>query len=143
MNTWQASLFGFPNVFIGLMAYPVVITVAVAALSGVRFKKPFLIAAHLVYFLLGAVFSYWLFFQSLYVIEILCPWCLVVTATTTLIFATMTHYVLRENVYGFSKKINKKIQNFLAKDYHELLVAIWLLAMVGLVFAKFGSNIFS
>lgn len=33
----QANLFGFPNSFLGLIAEPVVITVAVAALGGVRF----------------------------------------------------------------------------------------------------------
>src|SRR3982750_4682964 len=33
MKTWQASVFGFPNMFIGLMAFPVVIAVALLGLS--------------------------------------------------------------------------------------------------------------
>lgn len=31
--SWQASVFGFPNAFLGLIAEPVVITIAVAALG--------------------------------------------------------------------------------------------------------------
>src|SRR4051812_6251047 len=48
-SSWQASVFGFPNAFLGLIAEPVVITIAVAALSGVRFKRWFMLAAQLVY----------------------------------------------------------------------------------------------
>lgn len=139
MQTWQSAVFGFPNMLIGLMAFSVVITVAVVALSGVRLKRWFLIAAN-IGFLLGAIFSYWLFFQSLYVIEVLCPWCLVVTATTTLIFATMTHYNLRENTFNLSKKRNKAAQDFLAGQNHQLIVAMWFVALIALVFIKFGMN---
>ncbi|MEZ5200563.1 MAG: vitamin K epoxide reductase family protein [Micropruina glycogenica] len=32
-TSWQASLFGFPNAFLGLVAEPVVITIAVASLG--------------------------------------------------------------------------------------------------------------
>lgn len=141
MQTWQSSLFGFPNMLIGLMAYPVVITVAVAALAGVRFPRPFLIAANICY-LLGAIFAYWLFFQSMYVIEVLCPWCLIVTFATTILFATITHYNLRDNVFGLSKEANNTVRNFLTKDYAKLVTAGWLALMIALVFLKFGDSLF-
>ena len=44
-QTWQAQLFGWPNSFLGLIAEPVVITVAVAALGGVRFPRWFMLTA--------------------------------------------------------------------------------------------------
>ena len=37
-RSWQAGLFGFPNAFLGLMAEPVVLTIAVASLAGVNEK---------------------------------------------------------------------------------------------------------
>src|SRR5687767_8480764 len=37
MKTWQSNLFGFPNPFIGLMAYSVLITLAVGYLAGARY----------------------------------------------------------------------------------------------------------
>lgn len=141
MQTWQSSVFGFPNMYIGLMAYPVVITVAIAGLVGVKFPRLFLIGANVGY-LAGAIFAYWLFFQSVYVIEVLCPWCLVVTFATTILLATITHYNLRENTFKLSKAANKSVQNFLQKDYGKLATASWLVIMIALVFAKFGESLF-
>ncbi len=144
MDTWQASVFfGVPNMFIGLMAFPVIITVAVAALwGGARFTRGFMVAMN-VGVLLGTVFAYWLFFNSVYVIEILCPWCLIVTTACTLMLAAVTHMTLKENYLGIAKKTNKTVQIFLKKDYHKLLVASWIVIMIALVFLKFGADLFA
>lgn len=142
MKTWQASVFGFPNMFIGLMAYPIVITVALAGLAGVRFPRWFMVAANIGY-LLGAAFAYWLFFNSVYDIEVLCPWCLVVTFSTTILLATITHYNLRENNFTLSKARNAQVQSFLKKDFDKLVVAVWIVLLVALVFAKFGADLFA
>lgn len=37
MGTWQSELFGFPNPLIGIVAFAVVITTAMAMLAGARF----------------------------------------------------------------------------------------------------------
>lgn len=142
MQTWQAAAFGFPNMLIGLMAFPVVITVAVAGWSGVKFPRWFLIAANVGYFL-GLLFSYWLFFQSLYAIQVLCPWCLIVTTATTLIFSSMLHYNLRQNTFTLPAKLDGKVQRFLESGYHQMIVASWIALMVVLVFLKFGQDLFA
>lgn len=142
MKTWQAHVFGFPNMLIGLMGYPVVITVAVAGLARVKFPRWFLITANICY-LLGLIFAYWLFFNSLYDIQVLCPWCLVVTFSTTLITATITHYNLRDNVFGFKKGLYEKIRRFLDKDFGKLAVAAWVVLLIALVFLKFGDALFA
>lgn len=141
MQTWQATVFGFPNSFIGLMGYPVVITVAVIGLAGMALPRWFWRTAFVCY-LLGLLFAYWLFFNSVYVIEVLCPWCLFVTFATTLIFATAFHYVLRENSFNLRKSHHDKIKIFLEKDFHKLVVACWLILLVVLVFIKFGESLF-
>lgn len=97
--TWQANLLGFPNAFLGLIAEPVVITIAVAALGGTRFPRWFLIGAQVVYSI-GLVFAYWLFFQAYFVIGALCPWCLLITVTTTVVFFSMTRVNLKEGNLG-------------------------------------------
>lgn len=142
MQTWQASVFGFPNMVIGLIAFPVVVTVALAGLAGVKFPRWWLILAN-IGFLLGTAFSYWLFFNSVYDIEVLCPWCLVVTASTTIIFASMLHYNLKINTFKFAKKRNDRIQRFLAGGYHQMIVLSWLALMFVLVFMKFGADLFA
>lgn len=137
MKTWQASVFGFPNMYIGLMGFPIVIMIALLGLSNVRLPRWFLIGAQIGY-VFWTLFAYWLFFSSVYIIQVLCPWCLVVTFSMTMLSATITHYTLQYNVFGFSKKLHKKVEQFLAKDYDKLIVAIWVVLLIALVILKFG-----
>lgn len=97
--TWQANLLGFPNAFIGLIAEPVVITLAVAALGGVRYPQWFLRTAQAVY-AIGFLFALWLFYEAYFVIGALCPWCLTITVTTTLVFFSMTRVNILEGNFG-------------------------------------------
>lgn len=136
MQTWQAKVFGFPNSFIGLMAYPVVVTVAVAGLTGVKFPRKFMLTAQICYGL-GLIFAYWLFFESVFVIQVLCPWCLLVTFSTTILFDTLFRYNLRENNLFLPAKAHKKVLGWLKKDYDKFAVALWLAAMLALVLIKF------
>ncbi len=138
----STAFFGIPNMYIGLMAFPVIVTVAVAALWGAQFPKKFLVTAN-IGVLLGTIFAYWLFFSSLYVIQVLCPWCLVVTTACTFMLAGFTHLNLKQNNFNFKKKTNDKIQKFLKAGYHQLLVASWIVLMVALVFIQFGSALFA
>ncbi|HMH70226.1 MAG TPA: vitamin K epoxide reductase family protein [Candidatus Saccharimonadales bacterium] len=142
METWQASVFGFPNMFIGLMGYPIVVTVAIVALTKAKLPRWFWIVANVCY-LLAALFAYWLFFNSVYVIEVLCPWCLIVTFVTTIILATLTHYNLRENAFKLSKHVNNTVQEMLKKDIGKLLTATWIVLLIALVFVKFGESLFA
>jgi uncharacterized membrane protein len=142
MQTWQASVFGFPNMFIGLMAFPIVIVVAALGLAQARLPRWFYVYANVGY-LLGAIFAYWLFFNSLYDIQVLCPWCLVVTFSTTLLLATITSYNLREDTFKLSKAVNGRVQLILKKDIHKLIVASWIVLMVILVVLKFGDALFA
>src|SRR5687768_8517872 len=43
MKTEQASVFGFPNSFIGVAAYPILITLAIGYFAGARYKKWFMV----------------------------------------------------------------------------------------------------
>lgn len=83
--TEQASIFGFPNPIIGLITYSVVITLAVLLLS--RVVLPGWVWLGLSFGALGGIaFVAWLVFQSLYVIDALCPYCMVAWVGTILIF---------------------------------------------------------
>lgn len=141
MKTWQSNLFGFPNPFIGLMAYPVLITLAVGYLAGARYKPWFMVGAQ-GGALLGLIFAYWLFFQSVYVIEVLCPWCLFVTVVTAIIFDTLLRYNLLENTFKLQKAWHSTVTAWLKKDYDKLAVAVWLVLMALLVVVKFKDGLF-
>jgi len=142
MQSWQSDLLGFPNTVIGLMAFPVIITFALAGLAGIKFPRWWLIAAN-IGFLIDILFSYWMLGQSLYVIQVLCPWCLSVTVASTLIFATMLFYNLKQNTFHFKKATDAKIQRFLAGGYFQMLVLSWIAFLVVLVFLQFGKALFA
>jgi len=144
MQTWQASVFfGIPNMYIGMISFPVIVTVAVAALwGGATYNKDFLKLAN-IGILLGTIFAYWLFFNSLYAIQVLCPWCLIVTFSCTLMLSAITYINLRENTWNFSKTLNEKIQKFLKGGYEQLIVASWIVLMIVLVVLKFGDALFA
>lgn len=136
MQTWQAKVFGFPNSFIGLMAYPVVITLGVAGLAGAKFPRWFMAWAQ-VGFGLGLVFAYWLFFQSVFVIQVVCPLCLVVTMVTTVLFDALLRYNIRHDNLFLPRKLHKKFGQWLDRDYDKMLVGAWIAGMVALVLVQF------
>jgi uncharacterized membrane protein len=139
--SWQAHLLGFPNAFLGLLAEPVVITIAVASLAKVRFPRGFMLAAQIVY-TIGVIFAYWLFFQALFNIGALCPWCLLVTLSTTLVFSSLTHVNIRDNNLFLSPRAYEAGKAALRMGIDILVVTVWLAAAVGLVFWKYGATVF-
>lgn len=142
MESPQSHVFGFPNMVIGLMAYASLITVAVAGLGGTKFPRWFMRAAN-IGIALGALFAYWLFFQSVYVIQVLCPWCLIVTFSTTLILASFSHVNARQGNFWLSKAGTVRLQKFVDAGYPKLIVFGWLVLLTALVFIKFGTALFA
>ena len=140
MQTWQATAFGFPNMFIGLMGFPIVIAIALLGLSRVAFPRWFAMGMELgLIFWTG--FAYWLFFNSVYVIQVLCPWCLIVTFSMTMLSAAITRYNLKENTFGQSNRLHKKVVQFLEKDYDKVIVAGWIVVLIAVVITKFGDSL--
>ncbi|MEI6120119.1 MAG: vitamin K epoxide reductase family protein [Actinomycetes bacterium] len=136
-RSWQSSLLGFPNSFIGLICEPVVISVAVAGLGMVIFPKWFLKAALTVYGF-GLVFAFWLLSQSFFVIKAFCPWCLLVTISTVTVFSTMLRINLRENTFNKSPEAQEKVINFLDRGWdHVIVAAVYTIILVS-IFFKYG-----
>ena len=136
-RSWQSSLLGFPNSFIGLICEPVVISVAVGGLGMVIFPKWFLKAALTVYGF-GLVFAFWLLSQSFFVIKAFCPWCLLVTISTVTVFSTMLRINLRENTFNKSPEAQEKVINFLDRGWdHVIVAAVYTIILVS-IFFKYG-----
>ena len=136
--SWQASLFGFPNAFLGLIAESVVITIAVASLGGVRFPRWFMLSAQVVY-TFGPIFAYWLFSQSLLVIHALCPWCMVLYLSTTLVWWLLARFNIREGNLFLPPGLDRA-RELVRSGNDVFVVAAWLVLLVALVLAKYGSR---
>ena len=136
-STWQANVLGFPNAFLGLVSEPVVMTIAVASLAGVRFPRWFMFTANVCY-LLGVIFAYWLLWQSTYVIGALCPWCLLVTVSTTFVFTSMTQWNIRENNLFLPEGPQAKAFAFVDKGWFTVSVIAWFALIIVLELLKWG-----
>lgn len=135
-----AFLFGFPNSFLGLIAEPVVMTVAVAGLAGVRFPRLFMFAAQIGY-TLGFIFAFYLFYISFFIIQALCPWCLLVTLSTAFVFFSMTRFNIRENNLYLPKNIQSTLHRWIEKDYDKLLLFSIVAICVAGILVKYGDAI--
>ena len=136
-STWQANVLGFPNAFLGLLSEPVVMPIAVASLAGVRFPRWFMFTANVCY-LLGVIFAYWLLWQSTYVIGALCPWCLLVTVSTTFVFTSMTQWNIRENNLFLPEGLQAKAFAFVDKGWFTVSVIAWFALIIVLELLKWG-----
>ena len=96
MQTWQSSVFGFPNMFIGIVAFAITTAVGMALLAGARFARWYWLGLQ-AGITLGFIFVVWLWSQALYSIRILCPFCMVVWAAMIPLFVWVT---VRNVVHG-------------------------------------------
>ncbi|HEX8390005.1 MAG TPA: vitamin K epoxide reductase family protein, partial [Candidatus Saccharimonadales bacterium] len=126
----SSYLFGFPNPFLGLISEPVVITVAIAGLAGVAFPRWFMATAQ-VFYTLGLIFALYLFYVSMFIIGALCPWCLLVTLTTILVWFSLTRYNIRQNNLYLSPGLNKRLQTFIARDYDRFAMVTFIVLLIG------------
>lgn len=134
INTDQASAFGFPNPIIGLVGFAVVITVGMAMLAGAQFKRWFWQGLQ-VGTLFGVLFVHWLFVQSVYNINALCPYCMVVWSVTIPIFWYTLLYNYQVGNLIQPKRFTK-VAAF-ARTNHLGIVLLWYLIIGGLIIKHF------
>ncbi|MEU3184419.1 vitamin K epoxide reductase family protein [Streptomyces sp. NPDC006923] len=89
MKSDQASVFGFPNPMLGLVAYAVVVCAGVGLLAGARYRRWFWLGLN-AGMLFGVGFCAWLQYQSLYHINSLCLWCCLAWVATIVMFCYVT-----------------------------------------------------
>lgn len=126
MKTDQANLFGLPNTVFGVAAFSALTTLGFLLAAGAQLKRWLWVVVQLVA-TLGVIFMHYLFFQGVYRINAICPWCFVVWMITIPVFWYITLYNLRE---GNIKLKNKKLGVFLQKNGGTIL-----LAWYGIIFA--------
>ena len=127
----------FPNAFLGLMAEPVVITLAIAALTGSKFRRGFLLTAQAIYSI-GFLFAYWLFYQSYFHIGALCPWWLVVTFTTTTVFMTMTRINILDNNFRLPPRVHERLAWLLKLNADTASVLVVWATLAALIIFRYA-----
>ncbi|UXA19735.1 vitamin K epoxide reductase family protein [Mycobacterium sp. SMC-4] len=131
MITPQASLFGFPNPLLGIVAFTIVVVTGVLALANVALPRWYW-AGLAGGTLLGAVLVHWLIFQSLYRIGALCPYCMVVWAVTIPLLVVTTVLAVRPQLSGSA--VVRALYT-----WRWSLVTLWFTAVALLALERFWS----
>ena len=135
-QTWQASLFGFPNPLIGIVAFAVVITTAVGLLARARFARWYWIGLQ-IGVTLGMVFVVWLWSQALFDIYVLCIYCIVVWAAMIPLFVFTTVRNLAAGVIPAPAGLVR----FLGEWAWAIVVLLWVATAASIFFRFMNSFI--
>lgn len=106
LSSWQGELFGFPNPLIGIAGWAAVTTIGAAILAGARPARWFWIGLNLG--LAGALaLVIFLIAQSIYVLDVLCPWCMVTWVVTIPAFLAVTLFNVKSGNLPASASVRR------------------------------------
>ena len=132
MDSWQGALLGFPNPYLGVAAFPIVITTGVVLLVGARLPRWYWTSL-LVGTVLGQALVFFLMYTSFHVIVALCPYCMVVW---TIMWPLLWYQVVR-GVRSGDLPVGAGLRNALVGNHGIVLIlgyivgVAWLLLSVG------------
>ncbi|MCP2264218.1 putative membrane protein [Promicromonospora thailandica] len=132
MDSWQGALLGFPNPYIGVAAFPVVVTTGVMLLLGTRLPRWYW-GSLLVGTVLGQALIFFLMYTSFYEIVALCPYCMVVWT----IMWPLLWYQLVRGIGSGDLRVGEGLRDAVVGNRHIILVigyvaaVAWLLLAVG------------
>jgi uncharacterized membrane protein len=135
MDSAQAEAFGFPNSIIGIIGFTVVMTLGVLFWSGAPVTR-WVWAGLQLGCLFGIASVTWLQYQSIYQIELLCPYCMVVWAVMIPLFVYVTAYSLR------SIAPQSGLTRFVS-NWSVLIVALWYVAIASAIWFQFGERLWA
>lgn len=134
LESWQGSLFGFPNMPLGLTGFAVVAALGAAALGGARLHR--LVWLALAGGLLAAVgFTHWLIHQSLYVLGTLCPYCVVIWLVTVALFWYVARHVLARGMVPVPRRL--RAAGPVLREFSAAAVATWYGVIALLIVTRF------
>lgn len=134
MASAQAEAFGFPNPLLGVAGFPVVAATGAVLLAGGRLAEWFW-AALQAGVTSGVVFVHWLMFASLYRIDALCPYCMVVWEVTIPLFTAVTLRNLTAWAPRLPSGVNAAVTTMRAR--HSVLLTAWFLLIVAAITQRF------
>ena len=135
MKSWQAHTFGFPNTYIGVVAFSVLIPVAVSLFAGARFARWYWLTMN-AGILAGFLFCVWLWYSAVYDIGTLCVYCMVVWAMVITQLVLITSRNVQTGLLGGSPRAAR-----LARDLAGPAIAVLVLVVVASILMQLGLGV--
>ncbi|MBM6698896.1 vitamin K epoxide reductase family protein [Bifidobacterium pullorum subsp. saeculare] len=144
-ESWQAEIIkigglSYPNAFLGIAAESVFVTVAVIGMAKVAVPRWFAACTWLGG-LAALAYAYWLTSQSLFVIEALCPWCLVLMASTTIQFMALSHATVTVQALP-SGRGAAGLRTYYRLGFDLMVDLVWIVAVATVILVKDGPALF-
>ncbi|MBM7509524.1 putative membrane protein [Nocardioides salarius] len=136
MESWQASLLGFPNPIIGVAAFPVVLATGAALLAGASLARWYWVGLQVGVTAALALVG-WLAFHSLYRIGALCPYCMVVWAVVGPLFYYVTMRNLVQGVFGAAVAGSGPAR--VVREWHAPVLLLAFVGLLTLISVRFWS----
>lgn len=135
LDAWQGHVFfGVPNQFFGLAAFVVMITIGAAILAGAKFKRWFWLSLQ-AGLLFGLLFVQWFIFESIFVLQHLCPYCMITWVATITGFWYLTLYAIRAEHIRLRGRLARL--NSFAQRHHADILVIWFLVILAVILKHF------
>lgn len=132
LNTWQGHVFlGVPNQFWGLAAFSVLTALGVLLLSKVQLPR-WIWQGLQVGIIGGLLFVLWFMYQSVFVLNHLCPYCMVTWVVMLVAGWYVTIHNLREKNIPIAKTLAPAVR-FVTKHHLDILITIFVLIIGGIL----------
>jgi uncharacterized membrane protein len=131
METWQAQAFGFSNPLIGVASFAAVTAIGVVLLTRATLPRWFWLGLQ-AGALFGAAFVTWLAYQSIYNIEALCPYCMVVWVVMIPMFV----YLTAHNAQAGHLPASVGVRNALVRN-RAIIVLVWFGIIAAAILIQF------
>lgn len=131
MKTPQAAILGFPNPFIGLVGFVVVITTGMVLLAGARMSRWYWIGLQ-VGVTAGMALVGWFWFTAVYTLALLCPYCMVVWTMVIPLFVWITVRNINHGVIPAPPALTKFLN-----EWAWVIVGLIYLGTIASIFFKF------
>jgi len=124
MKTQQASILGVPNTIFGLVAFSMLTTLGVVLLSGAKLGRRLWLAINI-----GALacflFFVYLYFQAVFRIHAICPYCFAVWLIVPPVLWYTTLHNLREGNMK-ARFIKPQVKRWIARHHGDILLGYYL-----------------
>ena len=131
MRTPQAEAFGFPNPFIGLVGFSIVVTIGAAMMAGAQFKKWFWVCMN-IGLAAATAFIMWLWYQTTFQINALCLFCMIVWVMTITLFVKTTVRNISAGVILAAQSMRES-----ARGWSWFAISLWLILIFGIIVIRF------
>lgn len=133
MKTGQADLLGMPNTVFGIAGFSILLFLGLALLGGSQLHRRLWQALNAAV-LAGFIFFVYLFFEGVYRLNAICPYCFAVWLIMPPVLLYTTLYNLRAG--NIRLGLSRKARHFLLRFHREILTT-WYVIFFGILLTHF------